>query len=111
MLKNAALRGDYRGEFCSPISRSRPLVCTSTAAAVCNLLKSLAGELVPAIRVNSIVLGLVDSQQWQRRFDNREDKSVGRGVDMPIWPTIPLGRLHAQPEEAARALIFWPHRR
>ncbi len=85
------------------------MVCTSAArSGVQNLLKSLAGELAPAIRVNSIVLGLVDSQQWQRRFDNREDKSVSREswyANLAASKKIPLGRL-GQPEEAARALIF-----
>jgi len=64
--------------------------------------------LAPVIRVNSIVLGLVDSQQWQRRFDNREDKSVSREswyANLAASKKIPLGRL-GQPEEAARALIF-----
>lgn len=85
------------------------MVCTSAArSGVQNLLKSLAGELAPAIRVNSIVLGLVDSQQWQRRFDNREDKSESREswyASLAAKKKIPLGRL-GQPEEAARALIF-----
>jgi len=85
------------------------MVCTSAArSGVQNLLKSLATEFAPAIRVNSIVLGLVDSQQWQRRFENREDKTVGRDdwyAALAAKKKIPLQRL-GQPEEAARALMF-----
>lgn len=85
------------------------MVCTSAArAGVQNLLKSLATELAPDIRVNSILLGLVDSQQWQRRFDAREDRSQTREswyADLARKKNIPLGRLGA-PEEAARAILF-----
>jgi NAD(P)-dependent dehydrogenase (short-subunit alcohol dehydrogenase family) len=85
------------------------MVCTSAArSGVQNLLKSLAAEFAPAIRVNSIVLGLVDSQQWQRRFENREDQAVSRDewyAALATQKKIPLGRL-GQPEEAARALMF-----
>jgi NAD(P)-dependent dehydrogenase (short-subunit alcohol dehydrogenase family) len=84
------------------------MVCTSAArAGVQNLLKSLARELAPAIRVNSIVLGLVDSGQWQRRFE-----AAGTGQSRDAWFSalarekgIPLGRL-GLPEEAARAILY-----
>lgn len=85
------------------------MVCTSAArGGVQNLLKSLAVELAPAIRVNSIVLGLVDSAQWQRRFEARQDKAQSRAAwyaDLAARKGIPLGRLGA-PEEPARALVF-----
>jgi len=85
------------------------MVCTSAArSGVQNLLKSLATEFAPAIRVNSIVLGLVDSQQWQRRFENREDQTVSREdwyAALAAQKKIPLQRL-GRPEEAARALMF-----
>lgn len=85
------------------------MVCTSAArAGVQNLLKSLSVELAPAIRVNSIVLGLVDSGQWQRRFASRDDLSQSRedwyGA-LAAKKKIPLQRL-GQPEEAANALVF-----
>ncbi len=85
------------------------MVCTSAArAGVQSLLKSLAGELAPAIRVNSVVLGLIDSGQWQRRFD----ASAKPGETKEDWLAalakskgIPLARLgHA--EEVARAVMF-----
>ena len=42
-------------------------------AAAQSLLKSLSVELAPTIRVNSILLGLVESGQWQRRFEARAE--------------------------------------
>ncbi len=85
------------------------MVCTSSArAGVQNLAKSLSVELAPKVRVNSILLGLVDSGQWQRRFEAREDKSQSREdwyADLASKKRIPLGRL-GQPEEAAAAIAF-----
>jgi NAD(P)-dependent dehydrogenase (short-subunit alcohol dehydrogenase family) len=85
------------------------MVCTSAArAGVQSLMKSLATEFAPRIRVNSILLGLVDSGQWQRRFAARADQRQTREQ----WYTalandkkIPLARL-GEPEEPARAILF-----
>jgi NAD(P)-dependent dehydrogenase (short-subunit alcohol dehydrogenase family) len=85
------------------------MVCTSSArAGVQNLLKSLSIELAPDVRVNSILLGLVGSGQWTRRFAAREDKSVSREEwygDLARNKGIPLGRL-GDPAEAAAAIAF-----
>lgn len=85
------------------------MVCTSAArAGVQNLLKSLSVELAPKIRVNSILVGLVDSAQWQRRFEAREDKAQSRDDwfgALAAKKNIPLKRM-GKPEEAARALAF-----
>lgn len=85
------------------------MVCTSSArAGVQNLLKSLSVELAPAIRVNSILIGLVDSAQWQRRFEAREDQSQSRAAwyaALASQKKIPLQRL-GLPEEAAEAILF-----
>ena len=85
------------------------MVCTSAArAGVQSLLKSLATEFAPHIRVNSLLLGLVDSGQWQRRFDGRADKTQSRDAwfaALAKTKGIPLGRLGA-PEEPARAIAF-----
>lgn len=86
------------------------MVCTSAArAGVQNLLKSLATELAPTIRVNSILLGLVDSGQWQRRWQAAHAET---GIAREDWfrnlaakKGIPAGRL-GQPEEPARAILF-----
>jgi NAD(P)-dependent dehydrogenase (short-subunit alcohol dehydrogenase family) len=85
------------------------MVCTSAArAGVQNLLKSLAGEFAPRIRVNTVLLGLVDSGQWQRRFETRSDRAQSRAEWMgqiAAEKKIPLGRL-GDPEEPARAIVF-----
>ncbi len=85
------------------------MVCTSAArSGVQNLLKSLASELAPDIRVNSILLGLVDSNQWQRRYEAREDPTQTRAdwfAELAAKKKIPLGRL-GHPDEPARALMF-----
>lgn len=85
------------------------MVCTSSArAGVQSLLKSLSVELAPQVRVNSILVGLVDSNQWQRRFEAREDKAQTREAwfaALAAKKGIPLGRL-GRADEAARALVF-----
>jgi NAD(P)-dependent dehydrogenase (short-subunit alcohol dehydrogenase family) len=85
------------------------MVCTSAArAGVQNLLKSLATEFAPAIRVNSILLGLVDSAQWQRRFEAREDPAQSREewfAALARTKKIPMERL-GDPREPARAIAF-----
>jgi NAD(P)-dependent dehydrogenase (short-subunit alcohol dehydrogenase family) len=85
------------------------MVATSAArAGVQNLVKSLSVELAPKIRVNSILLGLVDSGQWQRRFEARADKSQSREswyAALAAQKAIPLGRL-GEPKEAANAILF-----
>jgi NAD(P)-dependent dehydrogenase (short-subunit alcohol dehydrogenase family) len=85
------------------------MVCTASArAGVQSLVKSLSVELAPAIRVNAILLGLVDSGQWARRFEAREDQGQSRedwyGA-LAAKKGIPLERL-GQPEEAAEAIAF-----
>ncbi|MEO9777953.1 MAG: SDR family oxidoreductase [Sedimentitalea sp.] len=85
------------------------MVCTASArAGVQNLLKSLSREVAPDVRVNSILIGLVESGQWTRRFANREDQNQSRAEwygNLANSKGIPLGRLGA-PEEAAAAIAF-----
>jgi len=85
------------------------MVCTSSArAGVQNLLKSLSVELAPQVRVNSVLIGLVGSGQWTRRFAERPDPSVSRADwygALARQKGIPLGRL-GDPEEAAAAIAF-----
>lgn len=85
------------------------MVCTSSArAAVQNLLKSLSIELAPEVRVNSVLLGLIGSGQWTRRFAERADQSISREdwyADLARKKGIPLGRL-GDPAEAAAAIAF-----
>lgn len=86
------------------------MVATSAArAALLNMTLNLSKTLLPkGIRVNSILLGMVESDQWRRRFDNRSDKNL----DWEQWISdiakkrgIPMQRL-GKPEEPARALVF-----
>ncbi len=85
------------------------MVCTSAArAGVQNLMKSLSVEFAPAIRVNTVVLGLIESGQWERRFAARPDPSVDRDTwfaDLARSKHIPAGRL-GRAEEVARAIVF-----
>src|SRR5262249_10414902 len=85
------------------------MVATAAArAGAQNLLKSLAREFAPRIRVNSVMLGLVDSGQWERRFVARKDPSQTREEwygEVARTRHIPLERL-GRPEEVARAIAF-----
>ncbi|BCZ80792.1 SDR family oxidoreductase [Paraburkholderia terrae] len=86
------------------------MVATSSArAGVQNLIKSLAVELAPQrIRVNSILIGIVESGQWRRRYQTQAKP----GQSWEDWTgelartkNIPLGRF-GRPEEAAQALFY-----
>jgi len=86
------------------------MVATSSArAGLLSLIKSLAVELAPQrIRVNSILIGIVESGQWRRRFATQ----AAPGQSWEDWTAelarkknIPLGRF-GRPEEAAQALFY-----
>ncbi|MBB3219580.1 SDR family oxidoreductase [Pseudoduganella umbonata] len=88
------------------------MVATSAArAGVHNLVRSLATEFAPSgVRVNGILIGLVESGQWRRRFDARPPEE--QALDWAQWSArlaqkkqIQLGRL-GLPDEAARAILF-----
>ncbi|GAA0560695.1 SDR family oxidoreductase [Halomonas salifodinae] len=86
------------------------MIATSAArAALLNLTHSLAHELIDeGIRVNSILLGMVESGQWRRRFEARDDPSLSWEQWIAGIATkrgIPMKRL-GRPEEPARALVF-----
>jgi len=86
------------------------MVATSAArAGVKNLLRSMAVEFAPkGIRVNGILIGLVESGQWRRRFAAREDHSQTWEqwtAALASSKSIPLARL-GTPLEAARAIAF-----
>lgn len=88
----------------------RHMIATSAArAGLLNLSKTLSQEFAEeGIRVNSILIGMVESGQWHRRYDNRSD----RAMSWEEWTGniakergIPLGRL-GKAHEAAQALVF-----
>lgn len=86
------------------------MVATSAArAGIKNLVRSMATEFAPdRIRVNGILVGLIESGQWRRRFEAREDRSVSWDqwtADLAARKRIPLGRL-GLPHEAAQAIFF-----
>ena len=86
------------------------VVATSAArAGQLSLIHSMARELAPKnIRVNSILIGVVESAQWQRRYDALPDGKPAYDdwlKEQAVAKGIPLGRF-GKPEEAARALFF-----
>ncbi|QHM72332.1 SDR family oxidoreductase [Mixta intestinalis] len=86
------------------------MIATSAArAALLNMTLTLSKELVgKGIRVNSILLGMVESGQWRRRFENRSDKQQSWGewtADIARQRGIPMQRL-GKPQEPAQALLF-----
>lgn len=115
-LKRAAQTGNGGAVVCvNSLLAVQPephMVATSAArAGVHNLVRSLATEFAPdGVRVNGILIGLVESGQWQRRFEARPEEE--RGLDWTQWTRrlaqkkqIQIGRL-GLPEEAARAIVF-----
>jgi NAD(P)-dependent dehydrogenase (short-subunit alcohol dehydrogenase family) len=83
---------------------------TSAArAGVLNLAHSLAHEYAPKnVRVNSILIGIIESGQWRRRYEARTNRSQTWEEftgELARARQIPLGRL-GKPIEAARAILF-----
>lgn len=86
------------------------MVATSAArAGIKNLVRSLATEFAPkGVRVNGILVGLIESGQWHRRFEARQDQSQTWeqwSGDLAQQKHIPMARL-GKPVEAARAIYF-----
>jgi len=86
------------------------MVATSSArAAILNLLKSMANEFAPkGIRVNSILIGIIESGQIHRRHEAQAKD----GESWEEWSAalararkIPLGRI-GRAQEAAQAIFF-----
>jgi NAD(P)-dependent dehydrogenase (short-subunit alcohol dehydrogenase family) len=86
----------------SPTAASLPT--TASRAAGMAITKAWAQELGPAgIRVNSIMIGLIESGQWRRRAE-----AVGRPeqeIYESVGASIPLGRV-GRPEEFADLAAF-----
>ena len=113
MLRHAAGSGNAAIVCVNSLLALQPephMVATSSArAGVQNLIKSLAVELAPQrVRVNSILIGIVESGQWRRRYA----KEAQPGQSWDDWTAelarkknIPLGRF-GKPEEAAQALFY-----
>ena len=89
----------------------------ATRAGQLNLMKSLSLQFAPKnIRVNAVLIGLVDSGQWSRRYDSGagpDGAKIPPGQSKEDWfadlaksRRIPLGRL-GKPSEAADAILFF----
>jgi NAD(P)-dependent dehydrogenase (short-subunit alcohol dehydrogenase family) len=91
-------------------TQPEPHLMTSSAAraGVLNLAKSLATELAPEIRVNSIQLGPIASGQWERRYIERSNPSQTYSEWLKQEANkrhIPLGRF-GETREAADAIAY-----
>ncbi len=87
------------------------MVATSAArSGALNLSKSMAREFAPmGILVNSVILGLIESNQWRGRYEGGGQES---GLSESAWldrtareKGVPLGRF-GKPEEVAAAIAF-----
>ncbi|NKB21422.1 MAG: SDR family oxidoreductase [Alphaproteobacteria bacterium] len=86
------------------------LVATAAArAGQLSLIHSMARELAPKnIRINSILIGVVESAQWTRRYDALPEGKPAYAdylKEQAVAKGVPLGRF-GKPEEAAMALFF-----
>lgn len=86
----------------SSVSGHRPSPGTAAygaaKAGIDNLTQSLAVEWAPKVRVNSLVVGLVETELSEMHYGDRD------GVDA-VAATVPLGRM-ARPEDIGRAAAF-----
>jgi NAD(P)-dependent dehydrogenase (short-subunit alcohol dehydrogenase family) len=85
------------------------MVPTSAArAGVLNLTRSLANEFArDEIRVNTVLLGTIESEQWHRRYrEATTDLSEAEWLaEIAAARGVPLGRF-GRPEEVAGAILF-----
>jgi len=72
----------------------------ASKAGLLNFTKAIAGELAPAIRVNAVCPGIVDTPMVAAVSGSAE-----RPAATPSLRDYPLGRM-AQPEEIASAILF-----
>lgn len=87
------------------------IVSTGAArAGTLNLAKAMSLEFAPAIRVNSILLGVVDTGQWDKRYAARQ--ASGDTIERAAYIAelarergIPLARI-GRPEEVSAAIAF-----
>jgi NAD(P)-dependent dehydrogenase (short-subunit alcohol dehydrogenase family) len=87
------------------------IVSTGAArAGTLNLAKAMSLEFAPTIRINTILLGVVDTGQWDRRYAAR--LAAGPPIERDAYIAelarergIPIGRI-GRPEEVSAAIAF-----
>lgn len=88
---------------------ARLLATSAARAGALNLVKGMSLEFAPkGIRVNAILLGIIDSGQWRRRFESQAQAGISYDAwqaDIAADRGIPLGRF-GRPEEPAAAILF-----
>lgn len=109
-LKNSAIGSVTNVNSLLALQPEPHMIATSSArAALLNLTHSLAHEFIQYnVRVNSILLGMVESAQWKRRYETRSDPNQSWQdwtANIAKKRGIPIARL-GKPEEPARALVF-----
>ncbi|MFW1810476.1 SDR family oxidoreductase [Acinetobacter ursingii] len=109
-LKNSAIGSVTNVNSLLALQPEPHMIATSSArAALLNLTHSLAHEFIQYnVRVNSILLGMVESAQWKRRYETRSDPNQSWQdwtANIAKKRGIPMARL-GKPEEPARALVF-----
>lgn len=86
------------------------LVATSSArAGQLALIHGMAQEFAEkGVRVNTVLIGQVESKQWRKRFEALKDQNLSwesYTAGIAAKAGVPLGRM-GKPEEAANAIFF-----
>ena len=88
------------------------LVSTSAArAGALNLAKTMSFDFAPQVRINSILLGVIDTGQWEKRYAARVaagETALTRDAyitELASERGIPMGRI-GKPEEVSAAIAF-----
>lgn len=88
----------------TPPANSLP--STVSRAAGLSLTKAMSNDLGPAnIRVNSVCIGLIRSDQIEKRWKNQEPNLTWEQYSKKVGESIPLRRI-GETEEAAKAIVF-----
>jgi NAD(P)-dependent dehydrogenase (short-subunit alcohol dehydrogenase family) len=110
MRKSDAASMVYVSSLLAKQPETRLIATSAARGGALNLAKSMAREFAPAIRVNSILLGVIDTGQWEARLAER--RAAGDSIERDAYVAelasqrgIPLGRI-GRPEEVAAAIAF-----
>ena len=92
----------------SPSANSTPTPASRAAGLA--FTKAMANEVGPrGVRVNAILIGLIESGQWRRRADNAKTNVQDLYANMAKGSNIPLGRIgHAEEFADLAAFLLSP---